>query len=199
MVRRKKAPSKFQGSPKSWTAAELEVARRLIKAGEGQFFALEDLFRSRSPGAVEIRQTVMLDLHQAGWSTPRIGKAFGVDPSTVNHALRRAREKKERVVKKEEKKGVPLPQWVERLPFSGTEHLVYSRPAGARWEVSVNRYGPPVARMFLVFDGGGVCISEVPLQGGVQGDDDLIKALQIWGDTMIASGEAAAAATFGKS
>lgn len=45
---------------------------------------------SRTKGPTLVRWRVWRELRRMGWSYPRIARAFGVDHTTVMHAVRRA-------------------------------------------------------------------------------------------------------------
>lgn len=94
----------------------------------------------------------------------------------------------------------PKPAWKES-GFSGDEYFIFERPAGFRWDVSVNRYGAPTARLFaLSLNGGGPQVLMASLDLPESGPDvDLRAAAKAWADGVIESGAAERALFFGPS
>lgn len=77
--------------------------------------------------------------------------------------------------------------------FSGDDHLIYETPVtNLRWQVSVNRYGHPTARLFIMASGGGPQVLEARLLSVSEADSDaeIATAAREWAESVIADGSA---------
>lgn len=72
--------------------------------------------------------------------------------------------------------------------FSGDDYLSYETPAEFRWQVSVNRYGTPRARLYLMASGGGPCVAETELPE-TNSDGQLKRDSTAWARDLIESGD----------
>ncbi len=84
-------------------------------------------------------------------------------------------------------------QWQES-GFSGDGYLIFDTPVSeCQWQVSVNRYGPPTARLFFMSDAasGGPLVLEARL-AVLESDSDatIAAAARAWAESVIKDGTA---------
>lgn len=98
--------------------------------------------------------------------------------------------------------------WTE-TGFSGNMFLNFqNQTTDGRWNVTINRYGPPVARLWFILGGAGALIAEHPMKWRLTAEQDLgtenmpdderWQQAREWADQLIASGVAAQRVIFGK-
>jgi hypothetical protein len=75
--------------------------------------------------------------------------------------------------------------------FSGDDHLIFEAPVTElRWQVSVNRYGQPHARLFIMASGGGPQGMEADLPVLESDSDEKISAAaRSWAESIIEAGD----------
>ncbi len=67
------------------------VAEIIVATAERYGFTYEDILgKSKTLTVVKARQEAMVEARKRGFSYPELGKFFGVDHTTVLHAVRKA-------------------------------------------------------------------------------------------------------------